>query len=85
MEMMNFTYRANEYQALIKQQEKGEAIHFKFTIMNGGLEALMHGCNKVVFQNGKFTFNEQSTPEQQEVLCAVCRSILQLIKGPVIF
>ena len=85
MEIMNFTYKSNEYQAIIKQQNIGHSIHFKFTIMNGDLESLMYNCNKVIFENGEFNFNDQATIEQQKVLCSVCRSILQLINEPVIF
>ena len=85
MEIMYFTYKSNEYQAIIKQEKINNSLHIKFTIMNGDLEALIHGNNKLIFEDGQFSFNEEATVEQQQVLCGVCRSILQLMNEPVIF
>ena len=53
--------------------------------MNGDLEALMHGHNKLIFENGQFILNENATHQQQEVLCVICRSIMQIMNEPVIF
>ena len=80
-----FTYKNQEYKALVDEKKSASCKQFRITIMNGELETLLYGHNVILYKNNSFQENGLVSDDQANLLASLKAALIDLMEEPVVY
>ncbi|GAC1382734.1 MAG: hypothetical protein NVSMB45_09220 [Ginsengibacter sp.] len=80
-----FTYKNQDYKALVDEKKSDSCKQFRITIMNGELETLLYGHNVILYKNNSFQENGLVSDDQANLLASLKAALIDLMEEPVVY